>query len=212
MVYRMELTSHEITDVLDKKCISATSIGYTLAPGMYENSDLNLILKSLLPDEVKVNITNDDIRLKTNLTTNKTSRFTKKSFFYTILDFTQSHSGPLGEIKGFVQLIPGSYKSDKPVNITGTDKVDLKCDCINGSIVKGTRESILFSFALDKPPGHKIYKKPRNKLFKKINESVLSHITFYLEYDDHKPVDWNRETISFTCQIVKRKFYIIKRT
>ena len=36
-----------------------------------------MMLKSLLPIEVKVNITIDDIRLKSNLTTNKTIRFTK---------------------------------------------------------------------------------------------------------------------------------------
>ena len=82
-------------------------------------------------------------------------------------------------------------------------KFILKCDCINGSIVNGIRESISYSFALDKPPGHKIDKEPRIKLFKKTNKSVLSHITFYLEDDDHKPVDFNGETISLTCQLVK---------
>ena len=46
-------------------------------------------------------------------------------------------------------------------------------------------EPILHNFALDKPPGHEIHKEPRIKLFKKINRSVLSHLTFYLEDDDH---------------------------
>ena len=49
----------------------------------------------------------------------------------------------------------------------------------------------------------KIYKEPRIKLFKKINKTILSHITFYLEDDDHKAVDLNGETISFTCQLIK---------
>ena len=76
---------------------------------MYEISDINLMLKSLLPKEVKVNITIDDIRLKSNSTTNETIKFTKKIFFfYIILGFTQSHSGVLGDIEGFIQLIPGS--------------------------------------------------------------------------------------------------------
>ena len=61
----------------------------------------------------------------------------------------------------------------------------------------------MYSFSLDKLPGHKIYKQPRIKLLKKINESVLSHITFYLEFDDHKPVIFIGETISFTCQLIK---------
>ena len=39
------------------------------------------MLKSSLPDEVKVNITIDDIRLKSNLTTDKTIKVTKKKLF-----------------------------------------------------------------------------------------------------------------------------------
>ena len=36
-----------------------------------------------------------------------------------------------------------------------------------------------------------------------MNKSVLSHITFYLEDDDHKPVNFNGETIKFTCQLIE---------
>ena len=100
-------------------------------------------------------------------------------------------------------MIAGSYKSDRPVNITGIDKIRLKFNCIQGSIVNGNREPLLYSFVLSSPSGHKIYKKPRAKLFKKINKFVLSHITFYFEDDGHKPVDFNNETISFTCQLIK---------
>ena len=101
------------------------------------------------------------------------------------------------------QLIAGSYLSVKPINITSLDKVALKCDCIDGSIVNGVREPLLYSFALDKPPFHKIIKEPKIKLFKKVNKSVLPHIRFYLEDDDHKPVDFNNETLSYTCQLIK---------
>ena len=100
-------------------------------------------------------------------------------------------------------MIKGSYRSDRPISITGIDKIHLKCDCIQGSIVNGIREPILYSFALSSPPGHKIYKELKVKLFKRINKSVLSHITFYLEDDDHKPVDFYNETVSFTCQLIK---------
>ena len=86
----------------------------------------------------------------------------------------------------------------------------LKCDCINGSIVNGCREPILYSFAHGKPPGHKVYKKLTMKLFQKITKSFLSHITFYLEVDDRKAVDFNGETIAYTCQLVKKEFYFIK--
>ena len=203
LVYRMQLTYNEIIDVLDLQYIPTKRIGYSMNPGIYEVVDLNNTLKYILPDNVKVNISIDDIRLKSILKTNQTLIFTEKSFFYTILGFTQSHSYPLDDIEGFYQLIAGSYKSEKPINISGVDKIHLKCDCIQGSIVNGVREPILYSFALSSPPGYKIYKEPRVKLFKKINKSVLSHITFYFEDDDYKAVDFNNETISFTCQLIK---------
>ena len=165
--------------------------------------DLKNTLKHILPDNVKVTITIDDIRLKSNLKTNQTLIFTEKSSFYTISGFTRSRSYPLDDIDGFYQLIAGTYKSDRRINITGIDKVHLKCDCIQVSIVSDVREPILYSFALSSPPGHKIYKEPRIKLFKKVNKSILFHITFSLEDDDHKPVDFHNETVSFTCQLIK---------
>ena len=199
----MKLSYDEIMDILDLKYIPTKRTGYSLDPAIYEVDDLNNTLKYILPDNVKVTVSIDDIRLKSNLKINQTLIFTEKSFFYTILGYTQSRSYPLEDINGHYQLIAGSYKSNKPINITGIDKIHLKCDCIHGSILNGVREPILYSFALSSPPSHKIYKEPRVKLFKKVNKSVLSHITFYLEDDDYKPVDFHGETISFTCQLIK---------
>ena len=119
------------------------------------------------------------------------------------MGFVHSHSGELGDIPCFIQLLPRSYKSDKPINNTGIDKIHLKCDCVNGSIVNGIREPIFYSFALDQPQRRRIYKKLRIKLFKKINKSFLSHITFYRGDDDHKAVAFNGKVISFTCQLLK---------
>ena len=124
-------------------------------------------------------------------------------FFYTVLGFTRSRSYPLDDIDGFSHLISGLYKSDGPINITGIDKDHLKCDCVQRSIVNRIREAILYSFALSSKPGHKIIKEPGIKLFKRINKSILSHITFYSEDDDYKPVDFINETISFTCQLIR---------
>ena len=203
LVYRFRLTYDENIDILDLKYIPTKRTGYSIEPNIYNVVDLNKTLKNILPNNVKIDINIDERKYKTDLKVNQTLIFTNKSFFYTILGFTQSHSYPLDDIDGFYQLIAGSYKSDKPINITGIDKVHVKCDCIDGSIMNGTREPILYSFALDQPPGHKIYKEPKVKLFKKINKRVLSHITFYLEDDDYKPVDFNYEIVSFTCQLIK---------
>ena len=62
--------------------------------------------KSLLPIEVKVNFTIGDIRTRSNPTNNKIVKFTKESFFFTILGFNQSQSGALGDMKN-------SFKKDQ---------------------------------------------------------------------------------------------------
>ena len=113
---------------------------------------------------MKVSVTSDDVRLKSNLKTNQTLIFTKKYFLSRVLGFTRSRSYPLDDIDGFYQFIARSYKSDRPINITGVEKVHLKCDCRQGSTVNRTREPILCSFALSLPFGYKIYNEPRIKL------------------------------------------------
>ena len=142
LIYRMQLTYNEIVDILDLEYIPTKKIGYSLKPNIYQGSDINVALKNILPDNVKINVTIDERKNKSNLKINQTAKFTYESFFYTILGFTQSQSYPLDDIDGFYQLIAGSYESDKPIIITSIDKVHLKCDCIDGSIVNGIREPI----------------------------------------------------------------------
>ena len=79
----------------------------------------------------------------------------------------------------------------------------MKCDCIDGSVVNGIREPILFSFVLDKPSGYKVFCEPETIQYKKINKSVLNTLTFYLEDDKNKVVDFNGETMTFTLQMIK---------
>ena len=62
LVYRMQLTYDEIIDVLDLKYISKKRLSYPLNPGIFEVIDINNTLKHILPDNVKVYITIDDIR------------------------------------------------------------------------------------------------------------------------------------------------------
>ena len=71
LVYRLQLTYDEIIYRLVIKYRAGSTIGYTLPRGVHETSDFNLMLKSLLPNKVKVNITVDDTRLKSNLNTKK---------------------------------------------------------------------------------------------------------------------------------------------
>ena len=80
----MQLTYDEIIEVLDLKNIPTKRTGYSLNPGSSEVIDLNNTSKFILPANVKVKVTIDDIRLKSNLKTNQTLIFIKKSFFFYI--------------------------------------------------------------------------------------------------------------------------------
>ena len=155
LVYRMQLTYDENIDISDLKDIPTKRIGYSLKPNIYQISDTNKTLNYISPDNVKIKFTTDEKIFKTNLKINQTLIFTDKRFLYTILGFTKSHSYPLDDIDGFYQLIAGSYKSERPIKIASVDKIHLKCNCIDGSIVNGVCESVLQSFASSSPPGRK---------------------------------------------------------
>ena len=47
----------------------------------------------------------------------------------------------------------GTHGLEKPVMFSTVDKVHLKCNCVDGSIVNGVREQRLYSFNLSVPPG-----------------------------------------------------------
>ena len=127
------------------------SIEIELPPGAYELIDINntiqqeLIKCCTLPggsSNFKLNIEADTISMKSVLTTASGIYF--NSELNKLLGFTNK------------EYPAGTHISEKPVMITTTDKVHLKCDCVDGSIVNGIREQILFSFNLSAPPGYKI--------------------------------------------------------
>ena len=130
-----------------------------------------------------------------------TLRFDEKSFFHTFLGFE-----PYWDYKPTNSnhvAIPGVYTSNKLLNLSTTNKIHFKADVIDGSVVVGVRQPILYSFVLDKPSGYKVFCEPETIHYRKINKPVLNTITFYLEDDNNEEVDFNRETLTFTLQMIK---------
>ena len=94
MVYRFQLTYDEIIDILDLKYIPTKRIGYSLKPNINQISEINKTLKYVLPDNVKISITIDDNKVKSNLKINQTLIFTERSFFvqcWDLLKRNQDH-------------------------------------------------------------------------------------------------------------------------
>ena len=183
-------TKHPIT--IPEFEIQDDSIEIELTPGVYELVDINNAIKLKIHESVydfKIDIIPDTISMKSVLTTSNSIHFNSR--LNILLGFTNK------------DYPPGTHTSEKPVMITTTDKVHLKCDCVDGSIVNGIREQILFSFNLSAPPGYKIINNPTTVLYKKINKTRLDQIQFFLEDSNHNPVDFNNETLTFTIQIIK---------
>ena len=183
-------TKHPIT--IPELEIQDDSIEIELTPGVYELVDINNAIKQKIHEsdyDFKIDIIPDTISMKSVLTTSNSIHFNSR--LNILLGFTNK------------DYPPGTHTSEKPVMITTTDKVHLKCDCVDGSIVNGIREQILFSFNLTAPPGYKIINNPTTVLYKKINKTRLDQIQFFLEDSNHNPVDFNNETLTFTIQIIK---------
>ena len=195
----VDLVQDDIKLVLDE--YNSSFVTYELDPGIYTFKDLSEALLNILEHEYpksdsKIIIEYDDITRKTNLVVRSgiiAIRFDEKSFLSTILGFT-----PGWDYKHY-----NKYTSQKVVNLGSTNKIHLKCDCIDGSVVNGLRQPILYSFVLDKLPGYKVFSEPETIHYKKINKSVLNTISFYLEDDNNKEVDFNGETLTFTLQMIK---------
>ena len=170
-------------------------ITYELTPGIYTIQDISDAIQTFSGHEETIQLEHDDISMRTTIVLKfknekvkfalGTLRFDKQSFFHTLLGFS-----PYWDYKPNNSnhvLVPGFYPSHRIILILNTiDKIHLKCNVIDGSIIDEVRQPILYSFALDKPSGYKVFCEPETIFYKKINKSVLNTITFYLEDDNNK--------------------------
>ena len=101
LVYKFQLTYDEVIGILHLNYIPTKRTGSSLNPSIYDVIDLNNTLKCTLPDNVKVSVTIDDIRLKSNINFIETLISIKNFCFITILGFTRSRCYPLDDIDGF---------------------------------------------------------------------------------------------------------------
>ena len=191
---QIDLIEDDVKLVLDE--YNSNFITYELEPGIYSYREISgalfYILQSEYPSsDSEILIRLDDVTKKTKVVVNSgiiAIRFDEKSFFSTILGFTA----------GWDYKHCNQYLSQKIVILSSTNKIHLKCDCIDGSIQDGVRQPILFSFVSDKPSGYKVFCEPETIHYKKINKSVSNTLTFNLEEDNNEEVDFNGETLTFT--------------
>ena len=194
----VDLVKNDIMLVLDEYNSSFSS--YKITPGIYTFKDLSKALFNILQLEYpesssEIVIEFDDITRKTKLVIKSgiiAIRFDEKSFFSSILCLS-----PGSDYKQYIE-----YMSQKIVNLSTTNKKHPRCDVIDGIVVNGLRQPILYTLLLDKKPGYKVFCQPKTVHYKK-NKSILKNITFYLEDDNNKEVDFTQKTLTFTLQMTK---------
>ena len=159
----IDLVEDDIKLVLDE--YNSSFITYELDSAIYTLKDISKALYNIFQSEYPgpsnvIEIEYDDITMKTKLVVKSgiiAIIFDEKSFYSTILGFT-----PGWDYKHY-----NKYTSQKVVNLGSTNKIHLKCDCIDGSVLNVIRQPILFSFVLDKLPGYKVFCEPETIHYKK---------------------------------------------
>ena len=165
----LQQTKSNIAIIIPNLEIEKEFIEIQLVPGVYELIEITNAIKHILTDSdydlvdkskfkkdltvfsIEFNIIPDTRSMKSVLPTSNPIHF--NSDFNKVLGFTNK------------DYQAGTHTSEKQVIITTTDKVHLRCDCVDGSIVNGIREQILFSINLSAPPGYKIIKEPTTVLY-----------------------------------------------
>ena len=135
-------------------------ITYELSPGIHSIRGFSEVVYLLGDHKGTLKNEYDDITKKTKLiltrfgSTFGTLRFDEKWFFNTLLGFL-----PFWDYKPTYAIhadSPGVYTSDKFLNLYTKNKIHLKGDVIDGSVVNGLRQPIILCSILDKPSGYKI--------------------------------------------------------
>ena len=160
-------------------------ITYELTPGIYTNKDILEAVYTMVDHEKTLQIEYDDITMKTKLILTRLGltfgvlRFNEKSFFNTLLGVTQYWDyKPTNAIHADS---PGVYTSQIFLKLTAIDKIHLKCDVVDASVVNGLKQPILYSFVLDKPPGCKLFCEPETIHYKKNKQICFEYYNILFE-------------------------------
>ena len=164
-------------------------INYEIPPSIHSIKDISDVVYTMGVHDRTLENEYDDIRMETKLVLTRFGltfgvlRFEVKSFFDTLMGFAPNWDYKHTNAIHADNL--GVYTSHKILNSSIIGKIHSKCYVIDGSVVNGIREPILLSFIFSKPPGNKNFCEPGTIHCKKLNESVVNTITFYLEDDNH---------------------------
>ena len=157
------MVEDDIRLVFDK--YNSSFITYGIDPGIYTFKDPSEALFDILQHEypessIEIAIEFDEISTKTKLVANSgiiALKFDEQSFFSTVVGFTSGW-----DYKHYIK-----YTSQKFVNLGNTIKIHLKSVVIDGSVIDGLRQPVLYSFVSDNYPDTKCFANQKQYVIKK---------------------------------------------
>ena len=180
---------------------------YEISLGIYTIRDNSEVVYTMGAHGETLKIEYDDITMKTKFIWTRFGsaigriRFDENSIFKKFIGFT-----PYWDYKPIIAIHaddPGDYTGDKNLILITKEKIHFKCEVIDGSIVDGLRQPVLYSFILDKPAGYKCFRQPETIHYKKVNKFVLNTKIFYLEVFDCKEVNFKQKKLTFTLRLIR---------
>ena len=173
----------------------------TIPLGAYNITDIDEIIKRLM--KVNGDFDNSDtdnpkyyISIEANYNTFKS--IIQLSNGYKV-DFTIPNT--FRDILGFDSKIiqnNGHNDSDRVVNITDVESLQINCDLITDSYVNGSTSSVIYAFSPSQPPGYLINLHPSQKLkFTISRRGLINSVRFYITNQSGKLVDLNNERVTY---------------
>jgi len=115
------------------------------------------------------------------------------------IDF--KNSGNFGVLLGFdKKVLKSSSYGTKFSNISNSiDNLYIRTSLLSNSIISGKRSNVLYTFSTNTKTRSLPFEiQPHNYLWNKINNKVISEVTFYITDDEDREVDLNDIDISLT--------------
>lgn len=173
----------------------------TINPGAYNIIDIDAEIKRLMKSNGDYNNTDPDhpkyhITIEANFNTLH-SRIELTNGYK--VDFTIEDS--FREILGFDSRIVqnnGHNDSERVVNITDVETLQINCDLITDSYVNGTTSSVIYAFSPSVPPGYLINLHPSHQLSLSTSKrGLINSIKFSITNQEGKLVDMNNERVTY---------------
>ena len=165
---------------LSLKQYSSNFVTFELSLGIHTIKGIAEAVYTMGDHTQTLQIQYDDITMKSKLIIKRcrgtfgTFRFDEKSFFITSLN-----SSPYKPTNAFHADSPCVHASEKNLNSSTIDKIHLKSDVIDGSLVCGKRQPILFSLVLDKPSEYKVFCETETLHYKKIKKVCFEYHSLF---------------------------------